>query len=98
MTRTAPRTLTQMQNLPTSYEVAVTEANGNETRLGFTERTTKGTLLNMVCSNGQFILTLLGDWDEDWTYSKATGVTLGPVRVHFTGRTERDIASAANLI
>ena len=97
MTRTIPRTLTQQQRYGTSYEVAVT-ANGNETRLGFTERTTKGTLLNMVRDNGEFILTLLGDWDGDWTYTKASGVTLGPARVHFTGRTERDIASALNLI
>lgn len=92
-----PRTLTQMQNLPTSYEVAVT-ANGETTHLGFTERHTRGTLLNFVPVHGKFILTLLGDWDGDWTYAKATGVTLGPARVHFTGKTERDFANEMNLI
>ena len=91
------RTLTQMQYLPTSYEVAVT-ANGFTTHLGFTERTTKGTLLTACRHHGKFILTLLGDWDGDWTYTKATGVTLGPARVHFTGKTERDFANEMNLI
>ncbi len=93
----SPRTLTQMQNYPTSYEVAVT-ANGTTTHLGFTERTTKIALLRMSQAHGEFIITLLGDWKGNWVYTKASGVTFGPVRVHFTGKSEREIASEMGRI
>jgi len=92
-----PRTLTQMQNRPTSYEIGMTY-QGQTTRLGFTQRTTKGTLLSMAQANSEEALRLMGDWDGDAAYTKARGWTFGPVRIHFTGMTERDIASAMSLI
>lgn len=94
---TTPRTLTQMQNRLTSYEVAVT-AHGNTVPLGFTERKTRAVLLNLAQANGAAILAQLSGWDGDATYSKAQGWTFGPARIHFTGRTERDVASEMGLV
>ena len=90
----APRTLTQMHRHLTAYEVAVT--TNSETRLlGFSERTTKGALLSIARANSDLILRLLGRWDGQASYTKATGWTFGPARIHFTGKTEREVASQA---
>ncbi len=98
MTAPNPRTLTQMQCYRTSYEVAVTQ--GNVTiRLAFIARRTRGALLTVAQDNGSQILDLIGDRPVgDATYSSTTGWTFGPARVHFTGRTERDVASAMGRI
>ena len=97
ITSAAPRTMTEMQRYGTSYEIALT-AHGFETRLAFSQRTTKATLLKVAQQNADQVLALLDDWDGEATYTKAQGWTFGPARVHFTGRTERDIASAMSLI
>lgn len=86
---TTPRTITQMKNRPTSYEVVV-KTEAVEIRLGFTERKNKHGLLTQARWNGQTILPLIGDWDDEATYSKSQGWTFGPARVCFSGRTERD--------
>ena len=92
-----PRSLTQMQRYGTSYEVAVT-ANGTTQRLAFTARQTKSNLLQIAQNNGDLIISLMGDWDGEATYIKAAGWTFGPVRVYFTGRTEREVANEMGLI
>ena len=94
---TTPRTLTQIQHCATSYEVAVT-AHGNTVRLGFTERKTRAVLLHMAQANSAAILAQLNDWDGEAEYSMAQGWVFGPARIHFTGRTERDVASEMNRI
>ncbi len=94
---TTPRTLTQMQNCASAYEVSVT-AHGNTISLGFTERKTRRVLLHMAQANGAAVLAQLGGWDGDATYSNALGWTFGPARIHFTGRTERDVAREMNRI
>ncbi len=90
-----PRTLTQMQRRATSYEVGMT-FQGQTTRLEFTERTTRSVLLSIAQHHEEKILRLLGTWDGKAQYSSTTGWTFGPVRIHFTGKTEREIASAMN--
>ena len=85
-----PRTLQAMHRRLTAYEVVAKHENGTETRLAFTERSTKQSLLQIAQANGQMILDLIGDWDGEATYSKAHGWTFGPVSIHFSGRTERD--------
>ena len=97
ITSRAPRTLTEMQRYGTSYEIALT-AHGFETRLAFSQRTTKASLLKVAQQNADQVLALLDDWDGEATYTKEKGWTFGPARVHFTGRTERDVASAMGLV
>lgn len=97
MTNPMPRTLTQMQRRPTSYEVVVT-ANGETQRLAFTQRQTKANLLSICQANGDLVVSLMGDWDGDAQYSSTTGWTFGPARVHYSGKTEREIASEQGLI
>ncbi len=97
ITSPAPRTLTEMQRYGTSYEIALT-ANGYETRLAFSQRKTRSTLLKVAQQNADQVLALIGDWDDDAVYSSTTGWTFGPARVHFTGRTERDVANEMGLI
>ena len=92
-----PRTLTQMQNHITSYEVALT-AHGNTIPLGYTERKTRRVLLHMSHLHSATVLAHLGNWNGDATYSNAQGWTFGPARIHFTGRTERDVASEMGRI
>ena len=87
-----PRTLTQMQNRPTSYEVAI---EGEV--VAYTAKKTKGALLDIAQKNGQKILDQLGDWDGEAVYRKGKWI-FGPVTIAFTGRTEREAASAAGLI
>ena len=93
-----PRTLTQMQRHVTAYEVVACHEDGTEHRLAFSERKTKSVLLKIAARNGDTILPLLGDWDDLATYNKDSGWTFGPVTICFSGRTERDVASAMNLI
>ncbi len=91
MNTVEPRTIAQMQFRPTSYEV-VAKHNGEETRLAFTERRTKSALLRIAQANSETILAMLGAWNDEATYTKAQGWTFGPCRIHYTGRTERDLA------
>ena len=90
---TTPRTLTQMQNRPTSYEVVFVH-NNEETRLGFTQRRTKKSLLNMAQENSELLLDKLSSeqLDKDWSYNKNTGLEFTGSFVRFSGRTERDLA------
>ncbi len=97
ITGPAPRTLTEMQRYGTSYEIALI-ANGYETRLAFSQRKTRSTLLKVAQANADQVLALVDDWDGDAAYSSTTGWTFGPARVYFTGRTEREVASAMGLI
>lgn len=87
-----PRTLAEMQRRATAYEVVARHENGTETRLAFTERKTKSVLLRIAQSHGDAIIEMLGSWDGEARYSKSHGWQFGPVRVCFSGRTERDIA------
>lgn len=87
-----PRTLVELQNRPTTYEV-VLRANGYEKRLGFTARRTKAVLLGFAREHSELILTRMFDPDATARYSKAYGWQFGNVYVRFSGRTERDIAS-----
>ncbi len=91
MTTVEPRTIAQMANRSTSYEVTVSH-NGEETRLAFTERRTKSALLRIAQANSKSILSMLGDWDSEAKYTKAQGWTFGPVSIRYSGRTERDLA------
>lgn len=87
-----PRTITEMLNLPTAYEVVV-KTDAVEIRLGFTSRRTKHGLLSQAKWHGKTILPLIGDWDGEATYSRAQGWTFGPARIYFSGKTERDCAT-----
>lgn len=94
-----PRTLTEMQNRLTAYEVVARHEDGREQRLAFSEKRTKRVLVDIAFANRETLLPMLGDWTgDDATYNKATGWTFGPVSVRFSGRTERDIASSLNLV
>lgn len=88
-----PRTLAQMQNRPTSYEVVARREGNGDIRLAFTERHTKSVLLSIAQRHGDAVLAMLGDWDGDAKYSASHGWAFGPVRICFSGQTERDLAS-----
>jgi hypothetical protein len=94
-----PRTLTQMQRYGTSYEVAVTVGDVT-TRLTFTARRGKMALLRIAEDHWHQILPMLdrGTPVDHVTYMKESGWRFGPVRVHFTGRTERDVANEMGRI
>ena len=92
MNTVEPRTITKMQLRPTSYEVAVTH-NGQEMRLAFTQRRAKSALLRIAQANSETILAMLGAWDGEARYSKDRGWEFGPCRIHYTGKTERDLAT-----
>lgn len=96
MTNPTPRTLTEMQRYGTSYEIAM-KAGDTVTRLAFTGRPTKATLLKAAQDNVHQIVSRMGD-DPTETYTKANGWTFGAVRVYYTGRTERDVANEMGLI
>ncbi len=55
---TAPRTLVQMWNRPTAYEIVARHEDGDEIRLGFSERHTKSALLNAITDNNREALHL----------------------------------------
>jgi hypothetical protein len=90
------RTLIEMQLYPTAYEVVFT-VDGKTTRLGFSERRTRSALLSFAQDNSETILPALGNWDGDALYSSTIGWTFGPVRIHFSGVTERQCASELEM-
>jgi hypothetical protein len=86
------RTLAQMHRYPTAYEVVCTVA-AESSRLGFSERRTRGALLSFAQGNSEAILSKLGTWDGEATYTVKSGWLFGPVRIHFSGLTERQCAN-----
>lgn len=96
-----PRTLTQMQNRPTAYEVVMVVKRAEKTEtitLGFTARHTKSAIQSYVDVNAESIIQELGtDAPAIETYSQEAGYHFAhgsvDVDVRFSGRTERDVAS-----
>ena len=87
-----PRTLSQMQHLPTAYEVAI---NGDV--VGYTARKTKQALLAFARDNASKILSQIpDDMDPPAEYTKGKW-SFGSVAVYFTGRTEREAATEMGL-
>ena len=88
-----PRARATMHRRLTAYEVIARCDDGTEHRLAFSERSTKSVLLSIAQQNSEMILVLLGSWDGEATYTAQTGWTFGPVRVCYSGQTERDCAT-----
>lgn len=89
--RTEPRTLEQLYNRRTSYEIVLT-IHGESFRIGFSERKTRDVLISASRSVADVILPHVPEGLE-WRYRAGT-ITWAPgVTVGFSGRTEREIAS-----
>lgn len=93
----APRTVRQMRNRPTSYEVGLYDrATGAMLkRLAFTPRRTKGQLLSIACANSAAITAIEPDADT-MTYTNGSWCT-ARLRIAWTGNTERDCACAMEI-
>lgn len=89
-----PRTITEMQNRPTCYEIAI-----NGTPVAFVSRRTKAMLLDVAVDNIDMLRELAEDHNAKDKYTKADGWLIGGnVRVCYTGYTERDRAYEANRL
>ena len=86
-----PRTLEQMINRPTAYEVALVVDGKVIDILAYTARQTRSVLLSIAQDHGPRIANdILKTDDFECKYAKATGwVFGGRVQVKFTGWTER---------
>ena len=89
MKNTMPRTLEEMHNRQTRYEVAVT-AKGQTFIANYMVRRCRDALIAVARDNNEFLLKALGDGpDLEWSYSMKNGLEFAPgVRVYYTGRTE----------
>ena len=92
-----PRTIAQMKNLPTTYEIIMVVADVSE-QVAFTARKTKGNLLanaqRFANKNEARMTNLLDGFDADGSYNANTGWTFGPVVFRYSGLTERDLATS----
>lgn len=92
MTYATPRSLEQMKDRPTCYEVGVYVNNEQIDTLAFVAKRTKMTLYKLAPEGG-ILKSLLTkeELDTDWEYSKDLGFTFGGrVSLRFTGKTERE--------
>jgi hypothetical protein len=91
----SPRTLSAMACRPTAWEVVAFFPDGSRRRLGFTCRKTKSSLLAFAARNGEVLLNHMSESEKDCEarYDREGGWRFGRVRVAFSGRTERDVAS-----
>lgn len=90
------RTLEQLHRRRTSYEVEFV-TNGKAIHLGFTQKRTLKELVRFCYDNADTIRPYL-DKERDTESSYHDGVlTFGPTNaIRYSGRTERDFASAAH--
>ena len=91
-----PRTLKQMTNRPTCYEVGLFVDGEQIETLAFVARRTRRKLFDLCVQNGPDISAHMTDDELDLDYHATMhGVDFanGRVAVRFTGRTERDLAS-----
>jgi hypothetical protein len=87
-----PRNPADIRRRATCYEVVATIEGAPPLVLGFTSRPSYSALLKMAQRRIADILPHIGP-DDRTSYSTARGLTLGPrVRIHLTGRTEREAA------
>lgn len=88
-----PRSRQQLHRRATTYEVAI-EIDSNQTRLGFSARKTRQTLIRFSQDAKDRILPNIEEGDDLVAYHRDTGLRWGRrVRVFFTGRTERECAT-----
>lgn len=93
--RKTSRTLEQMHRRATAYEIALDTPTGR-TILGYSERRTRAVLISASQDAADSILPYVANGAE-WKYRDGA-ITWAPgVVVRFTGRTERDAASAATM-
>lgn len=85
------RTLEQMQNYGTSYEVIAVVDEKQIFPLEYTPRKTKSILLKIAQKYGNFLLQYV-EGDPDVKYKK-NAWHFGNVVVKYSGKTERDIAT-----
>lgn len=98
MENATPRNPHDIVNRGTSYEVAITHVDGRHIIVGFTTRTTKRGLIEMVQARGEELLAVMGDDMKDdveypfvrddagrWTWA------IDEWTIGFTGRTEREV-------
>ena len=82
----------------TRYEIAIIDATGKATVVGYSARKTKTQLMNVARENGKAIAAMLTEEQMDaplrFIASKAL-VVGGCVHVAFTGRTEQQAFAAA---
>ncbi len=88
--RTEPRSLTDMIDRPTSYEVVLIY-KGTTKRIGFSERKTRSALLNMARAANVADMLDAADLDTKCSYAKDFGWKFGSATVCF-GQTERQLA------
>ena len=81
-----------MHRRATAYEVVASLPTGETMRLGFTTRPRAAKFLDFAQRHADALLPHLGP-DDRTTYSQQDGLKLGAVRVHLSGRTERECAS-----
>lgn len=97
-----PRTLSQMQNRLSSFEIGLYVDGKCVDVLAYTERKTIAVLLSITMKNADIIKSYLSEDELDMPFKKSVkhGVSLGggKVVICYTGYTERDAASKLGLI
>ena len=73
----------------TAHEIVATHADGRRVQLGFSGRVTKHTLAVAAQRGAEQIVGLCNGWEGNSYYDRKRGWVFGPVRVHFSGRTEQ---------
>jgi hypothetical protein len=91
-----PRTLEQMVNRPTAYEIGLFVDGSQVATVAFTERKTKRVVYQMIAHHRDEIVKFVSAEQENMGYHEIPGGLISDdrcVEIRFTGRTERELAS-----
>jgi len=86
-----PRPAHELRRRTTCYEVVADLPTGETLRLGFTARASFREFMKLAMVRRDLLIPHIVHGDAS-SYSTADGLRFGPVRVHKSGRTERECA------
>jgi len=88
--------LSSLQNLPTRYEVSITDGN-TILRVGYTAKKSRDGVIACLRRVGQEVVNFTGCGEFFTSRRAADGVMMGNWRIAFTGRTQREAIMQGEL-
>ena len=97
LTMTVQQQLTRLHRThPTRYELAAVHPDGRRILVGYTVRKGRRSLLGAVRQRAEVLAALCGP-EIAFGARVSDGATIGPWRIRYTGRTQREAVSCGEL-
>jgi hypothetical protein len=97
MSTSLSQRLTRLQNRQTRYELVIAHQDGRRYLLAYCGRKSRAGIYAACAGRASHLLELTGSESITWAQTSAEGGHMGPWRVYFSGRTQREAYVSGEL-